>query len=227
MTEIEHLLDGPAEQGAAGRRARKKERTRRALVAVSHRLFMERGYDPTTLDQICSEVGVHTMTLLRYFPSKAHLALAPLEDVLHAFTDRLGDPARADDAITIWRPHVRTEAVRHQQVAADYLTWVDSEPVLRARLESLLTEHEDAMAAALADDAGAAPDDLSAILLASTLVRGNAAVTRRWIGRGAPPEDLVGTQLAVIDLAVGTFGRARPRRTVRRRTGLGNEAPRS
>jgi hypothetical protein len=83
------------------------------------------------------------------------------------------------------------------------------------------------MAAALADDAGAAPDDLSAILLASTLVRGNAAVTRRWIGRGAPPEDLVGTQLAVIDLAVGTFGRARPRRTVRRRTGLGNEAPRS
>ena len=210
MAETEHPLevlsgDDATDSAPAGRRARKKERTRRALVAVSHRLFMERGYDPTTLDQICAEVGVHTMTLLRYFPSKAHLALAPLEDVLHAFTDRLEDPARTDDAITIWRHHVRTEAVRHQEVAADYLTWVDSEPVLRARLESLTTEHEDAMASALAADADTAPDDLAAILLASTLVRGNAAVTRRWIGRGAPPEDLVGTQLAVIDLAVATF----------------------
>ena len=200
----DNLLE--SDDAPVGRRARKKERTRRALVAVSHRLFMEQGYDPTTLDQICAEVGVHTMTLLRYFPSKAHLALAPLEDVLRTFTDRLDDPARIDDAITIWRHHVRTEAVRHQGVAADYLTWVDSEPVLRARLESLTTEHEDAMATALAVDAGTAPDDLAAILLASTLVRGNAAVTRRWIGRGAPPEDLVGTQLAVIELAVSTFG---------------------
>ncbi len=216
MTETEHRLDagadddtpdgGSADRAPVGRRERKKERTRRALVAVSHRLFMEQGYHPTTLDQICAQVGVHTMTLLRYFPSKAHLALAPLEDVLHTFTDRLQDPERTDDAIAIWRHHVRTEAVRHQEVAADYLTWVDAEPVLRARLESLTTEHEDAMAAALAADAGTGPGDLAAILLASTLVRGNAAVTRRWIGRGAPPEDLVGTQLAVIDLAVATFG---------------------
>ena len=210
MTETEGLLDGEAEDGERhdpplGRRERKKERTRRALIAVSHRLFMAHGYDPTTLDQICAEVGVHTVTLLRYFPSKAHLALAPLEDVLHAFTDRLQDPERVEDAIAIWRHHVRTEAMRHQEVAAEYLAWVDAEPVLRARLESLTTEHEDAMAAALATDAGASSDDLRSILLASTLVRGNAAVTRRWIGRGAPPEDLVGTQLAVIDLAVATF----------------------
>ena len=209
MTETDDLLEhADAEHADAGpgRRERKKERTRRALVAVSHRLFMVQGFNPTTLDQICGEVGVHTVTLLRYFPSKAHLALAPLEDVLHAFTDRLEAPDRTEDAITIWRHHVRTEAVRHQEVAADYLRWIDAEPVLRARLESLTTEHEDAMAAALATDAGAAPDDLAAILLASTLVRGNAAVTRRWIGRGAPPEDLVATQLAVIDLAVATFG---------------------
>ena len=215
MTETEHRLDvgagadtstgGASDRAPVGRRERKKERTRRALVAVSQRRFLERGYHPTTLDQICAEVGVHTVTLLRYFPSKAHLALAPLEDVLHAFTDRLEDPARTDDAITIWRQHVRTEAVRHQEIAAGYLTWVDAEPVLRARRESLTTEHEDAMAAALAADTGAGADDLRAILLASTLVRGNAAVTRRWIGRGAPPEDLVGTQLAVIDLAVATF----------------------
>lgn len=199
----------PLEEPVVGRRERNKERTRGALIAVSSRLFLEQGYDSTTLDRICSEVGVHTVTLLRYFPSKAHLALAPVEDVLHAFTDRLADPARAEDAITIWRSHVRVESARYQEVAAEYLAWIDSEPVLRARLESLTTEHEDAMATALATDSGAAPDDLSAILLASTLVRGNAAVTRRWMRRGAPPEDLVSTQLAVIDMAVATFGAPR------------------
>lgn len=198
--------DAAAEDAPVGRREQKKERTRRSLVAVSNRLFLDQGYDPTTLEQICAEVGVHTMTLLRYFPSKAHLALAPLEDVLRAFTDRIEDPGRTEGAILIWRHHVRTEAIRYQEVAAGYLSWVDSEPVLRARLESLTTEHEDVMASALAHDAGSPPDDLGAILLASTLVRGNAAVTRRWMRRGAPPDDLVGTQLAVIDLAVATFG---------------------
>ena len=194
------------------RRAAKKERTRRALIAVSSRLFAEQGYDATTLDQIGAEVGVHTMTLLRYFPSKAHLALAPIDDVLRAFIDRLEDPERSEDAITVWRSHVQTEAVRYQDVAADYLTWVDSEPVLRALLESLTTEHEDAMAAALAQDASVGPDDLHSILLASTLVRGNSAVTRRWMRHGAPPEDLADTQLSVIDMVLETFGpRARSR----------------
>jgi len=194
-----------ADTGTISRRDAKKARTRRALLAVSGRLFAEQGYDETTLDQIGAEVGVHTMTLLRYFPSKAHLAIAPVDDVLRAFTDRLEDPQRSEDAITVWRAHVQTEAVRYREVAADYLTWIDSEPVLRAMLESLTTEHEDAMAAALAHDAGVAADDLHSILLASTLVRGNSAVTRRWIRRGAPPEDLASTQLAVIDLVVETF----------------------
>ena len=57
-----------------------------------------------------------------------------VDDVLRAFIDTLEDPQRSDDAITIWRAHVQTEAVRYQDVAAEYLTWVDSEPVLRALL---------------------------------------------------------------------------------------------
>ena len=199
-------VDVEAPASAGSRREAKKERTRRSLVVVSSRLFQEQGYDGTTLDQIGAEVGVHTMTLLRYFPSKAHLALAPVDDVLRALIDSLEDPRRVDDAITIWRRHVKTEAVRYQDVAAEYLAWVDSEPVLRALLESLTTEHEDAMAAALAHDAGVDPDDLHSILLASMLVRGNSAVTRRWMRRGAPPEDLADTQLAEIDMVVATFG---------------------
>ncbi len=187
---------------APSRREDKKARTRRALIAVSHRLFTRQGYAETTLEQICAEVGVHPQTLLRYFDSKADLALAPMRDVVRSLTDQLEDPDRDQDAVEIWRQHVRTEAARHNRAVARYLAWLDADPVLRAMLESLKTLHEDAMAEAIAHDVGAPGDDLRSMLLASTLVRGNAAVTRRWMAEGADPETLASRQLAVIDLVM-------------------------
>ncbi|MHB1138095.1 MAG: TetR/AcrR family transcriptional regulator [Microthrixaceae bacterium] len=184
------------------RREDKKARTRRALVAVSHRLFSRQGYAETTLEQICAEVGVHPQTLLRYFDSKADLALAPMRDVVRSLTDQLADPHRELDALEIWRHHVETQAGRHNRAVARYLAWLDADPVLRAMLESLTTLHEDALAAALADDRGADPEDLRSMLLASTLVRGNSAITRRWMAEGADPETLASRQLAVIDLVL-------------------------
>lgn len=192
----------PSVPPAPSRREDKKARTRRALIVVSHRLFTRRGYAETTLEQICAEVGVHPQTLLRYFDSKADLALAPMHDVVRSLTDQLEDPDRELDAVEIWRRHVETEAGRHNRAVARYLAWLDADPVLRAMLESLKTLHEDALAAALAHDLGAPRDDLRAILLASTLVRGNAAVTRRWMVDGADPETLAERQLAVIDLVL-------------------------
>lgn len=193
-------------QDPPSRREHKKARTRRALIAVSHRRFSRDGYGETTLEQICAEVGVHPQTLLRYFDSKADLALAPMRDVVDALLEQLADPDR-EDAITVWRRHVETEAARHNRAVARYLAWLDADPVLRAMLESLKTLHEDAMAAAIAQDVGAAPDDLRSTLLASTLVRGNAAVTRRWMAEGADPDTLAATQLAVIDLVVSELPR--------------------
>ena len=70
----------PAEP--ASHRERKKARTRAALIEVSQRLFAEQGYGATTLEDISAEVDVRPQTLLRYFESKAALALAPLTGAL-------------------------------------------------------------------------------------------------------------------------------------------------
>src|SRR5437868_12741688 len=72
-------------------RERKKARTRAALIEVSQRLFAEKGYAATTLDDICDDVDVRPQTLLRYFDSKAHLALAPLTDSLELLRRFLED----------------------------------------------------------------------------------------------------------------------------------------
>jgi AcrR family transcriptional regulator len=52
------------------RRAAKKAATRRAIQEHALRLFLERGYDATTVEQISTAADVSHMTFFRYFPTK-------------------------------------------------------------------------------------------------------------------------------------------------------------
>lgn len=53
-----------------GRRARKKEQTRHALVEAAVRLFEERGIDATSTDDIAAAVDLSRATFFNYFPYK-------------------------------------------------------------------------------------------------------------------------------------------------------------
>jgi TetR/AcrR family transcriptional regulator, regulator of mycofactocin system len=69
---------GPAEPAVAAaappsRRERKKIETRAALEAAALRLFVERGYEQTTVDDIAEAADVAVRTFFRYFQSKQHV----------------------------------------------------------------------------------------------------------------------------------------------------------
>jgi len=136
-------------------------RTRALLTETALALFVERGYDATTMDEVAQSAGVGTSTLYRYFPTKESLLLA-----------RLGEPGGMARAL-LARPadEPDDEALGHA-VLALYDAGEDAETARRfdrvietnsrthaALLEWLSTE-QDLLIEALARRTGRPVDDI-------------------------------------------------------------------
>jgi len=72
----------------SGIRAQKKRKTRQAIVSAAMKLFAERGYEQTSMDELAREAGVGKGTIYGYFATKSEIFLAFLEEeVEHAFAE--------------------------------------------------------------------------------------------------------------------------------------------
>ncbi|MQA12261.1 MAG: TetR family transcriptional regulator [Pseudonocardiaceae bacterium] len=69
-------------------RERKKLRARRELVETALRLFLDRGFDETTLNDLTEAADVSLRTFFRMFPSKEAVALAAESELWDAYLEQ-------------------------------------------------------------------------------------------------------------------------------------------
>ena len=68
-----------------GWRARKRQETRQRIADAGLRLFLEHGFETTTLDAIADAAGIARRTFFHYFDSKEALLYVYEDEVEHSF----------------------------------------------------------------------------------------------------------------------------------------------
>ena len=78
---------GSSSKSRSGKRAEKKERTRKKILRVALELFSKKGFYRTTTKEISARVGIAEGTLFNYFETKEDLALYFFEEELAALIE--------------------------------------------------------------------------------------------------------------------------------------------
>ncbi|MFE1172479.1 TetR/AcrR family transcriptional regulator [Streptomyces sp. NPDC058773] len=148
-----------------GRRERKKAQTRQALADAALRLFTERGFDNVGVREVAEAADVSLSTLFKHFPSKEALVFDLDADIESALVAAIRDRAPGQSVLHALRDHlVRTRTAL--QTDDPLFVLVDSTPALSDYARRMWLRHEKALATALAEATGPAPDDLAVVGLA-------------------------------------------------------------
>jgi AcrR family transcriptional regulator len=160
-----------------GLRERKKQRTRELIADTAWRLFSERGFEEVPVAEVAREAEVSEATVFNYFPTKEDLVFHRMEafeqELLEAIRDRAEDESIVDAfGRFVLRPRgylgsddpVATEGMR---ATARLMT---GSPALRTRQRDILDRFTETLAALLADERGAEPDDPESWVMANALI---------------------------------------------------------
>ena len=172
-------------------RARKKAATKQSIQEHALRLFNEKSYDATTVEEIAAAAGVSHMTFFRYFPRKE--AVVEYDEY---------DPV-IEELIAARPPHEAPLTALHHAITAGLkqILTTDREalltrtrlvlrnPVLRSRNLLAQDTTRDLFARALARRAGLAEPDLAATVQASAALGAMAPALTAWAD--GEEEDLV------------------------------------
>ncbi|MBV2357163.1 TetR/AcrR family transcriptional regulator [Streptomyces sp. J2-1] len=183
---------------------------RDALVAAAFQLFLERGYEQTTVDDVVALAGVGRRSFFRYFPSKEDVVFPDHERCLADMTTYL-DTGSADDepvrrvcdaARLVLRMYAENPAFSVQRYRLTRRV-----PGLRAYELSVVWRYERALARYLRDRLADHPDGaLRADVIAAAVVAAHNNALRSWLrsdGRD-DAEASVDHALAQVRAAFGT-----------------------
>jgi AcrR family transcriptional regulator len=179
---------------ATGLRERKRQQTRERLTKVAMELFLKRGFEETTLDDIAAAAEISRRSLFHYFASKEDLVLAWQD----ASTDFLvasiaGRPADEPMLLAAENALLSMAQQLESSEAIAIARLKHGNPALRARDHVKYEKMERAIAAALGKRAKGPSGQLQARLVAMITTGAMRIGGEIWLAQDAsePPETLV------------------------------------
>ena len=141
---------------APGLRETKKQQTRQEISDTATRLFIERGFESTTIMEIAEAARVAKKTVTNYFPRKEDLALDHHERFVGILAEAVDLREDGESVLTALRHRFRSAADTYSADAGfsgpDFSRMLADSPTLTARLRELHELREQALAAVLPGD---------------------------------------------------------------------------
>ena len=188
-----------------GLRERKKRQTRKALARAAVRLFWERGYDATTVDDIAAAANVSRRTFFRYFKSKDEVFIVDPEGKLEAMRIALAEGPPDEPTLDALRRGAlaMTAAYWEPELSRDIIALMEREPTMMAAAMAYQVRWVDALARELAVDMGVdVRFDPRPRILAHAAVALMRSAVAAWL-----VDEAVGTP---VEGAAQAFDRGRP-----------------
>jgi AcrR family transcriptional regulator len=207
-----------------GLRERKKQQTRMHIAQTARRLFTERGFDAVTVAEVARAADVAEKTVFNYFPTKEDLFYSGMEAFEEQLLGAVRDRAPGESVLDAFRGFFLKPsgvfAMRGAGTPAEAterllnVTRVITESAaLRAREREVLERYADALAAVIAEETGAAPDDVEPFVVAHALLGVHRSlieyVRRRVLAGASAPRiarDLRGQAEAALARLEGGLG---------------------
>jgi AcrR family transcriptional regulator len=168
----------------AGRRERKKEATRAALVDAALALFADRGIDATTVDDITEAVDVSPRTFHRYFSSKEDVLFLDSDSRRDGFAAALEERPADEPLLESLRAACRQLAsliAEHPEHERGRMRIVRGTPSLHGRSLQHTDEWAEVVAAHAARRLRLRPDDTVPRLVGRCVVAALRTARERWL----------------------------------------------
>lgn len=133
-----------------GTRARKRRETLARITEAGISLFLKKGYAATTLDDIAAAAGISRRTFFYYFKSKDEILLSLQSGMGEMIVDALGKQPSEQRPLEAVRDAVLKICgmfPADEMIAIDHL--MRTNPVVQARKQASMIEHEATLYAAL------------------------------------------------------------------------------
>ena len=197
----------------AGLRERKKLATRLAIHEAGMRLFAERGFGGTTVDDIAELAGVSRATVFAYYATKEEIVFGEAAAAVQGLAARLSEGD--DSTVAVVRAWITELTGWLEPELLVQMALAREAPTVAARQLQIYREIEDVIAAALERELG--PEHgLAAHLSAASLMAGLAAIERAAAAQladgvvgGVEPDRILDVAIGYVEAGLAAVAPAR------------------